>query len=81
MKNLKYLFLLPILTLFIGCEAKVGIESKDNESKITAKTLYRGYFRAGLYDISYSNHNYLLWRSSNDGNLIHSESCPCKGNK
>lgn len=80
MKNIKYLILLIALTMFVGCEAKIRVESKDSKPKPLPLTVYQiedevvnGY----LQKVTFENHDYLLF--SNQGkSMIHSESCPCK---
>ena len=51
-----------------GCERPQGVENQIETVSYIVRT------------VSVKGHEYIIFDGSYKGNIIHSESCPCKGN-
>ena len=63
---MRYLIIVAMLAV-AGCEQPQGVETKINTPGYIVRT------------VSIKGHEYIIFDGFYKGNIIHSESCPCKG--
>lgn len=63
---MKYIIVAAAALVLAGCDEPPGVENHIDSFSCTVRT------------VEVKGHEYIIFDGGNKGNIIHSESCPCK---
>ena len=69
-----------IVIIFALCLAGCGVNDDSTyvQSNVSNERYFKRSSSAIIYSISIDGHEYIVFDGAYKGNIIHSESCPCK---